>query len=98
MADESHLSLLKQGIEAWNKWLEQNVFTKPNLSGANLNRANLGGTNLIAADLSGADLIEANLSGANLFTANLSEDVKSDNKTLALRDHLFWEIRKRQSS
>jgi len=74
MADESHLSLLKQGVKTWNEWREQDVWFKPNLSGTDLNRADLVGANLIAVDLSGANLIEANLSSANLFTANLSGD------------------------
>jgi uncharacterized protein YjbI with pentapeptide repeats len=77
MADESHLSLLKQGVKAWNQWREQNVWCKPNLSRTDLNRADLGEANLIAVDLSGASLIEANLSSANLFKANLCGAVLS---------------------
>jgi uncharacterized protein YjbI with pentapeptide repeats len=77
MADESHLSLLKQGVMAWNRWREQNVWCKPNLSRTDLNRVDLGGANLIAVDLSGANLIEANLNSANLFTANLNGAVLS---------------------
>jgi uncharacterized protein YjbI with pentapeptide repeats len=77
MADESHLSLLKQGVKAWNEWREQNVWCKPNLSGTDLNRADLGGANLMTVDLTGASLIEANLSSTNLFKANLNEQTLS---------------------
>ena len=82
MADLEQLKILKQGVEAWNKWREE----KPNLiepylrvaflsgtdlSRANLSRANLGFADLSAANLIGADLSRANLSRANLSRANL---------------------------
>jgi hypothetical protein len=62
MADQTHLDILLQGVEAWNEWREQNPSTRPELSGADLSEA----------DLTEADLSEANLSGANLSGANLS--------------------------
>ncbi len=49
MANPEHLEILKQGVEAWNQWREQNPQTKPDLSGAILREANLRG-----ADLGGA--------------------------------------------
>jgi uncharacterized protein YjbI with pentapeptide repeats len=51
MANESHLSVLKQGVDAWNLWREQHLLEEPTLSDADLRRANLS-----AADLSEADL------------------------------------------
>ena len=77
MANEEHLKILKQGVEAWNKWREENPNVQPSLSGvdlrnANLFRANLRNANLSGADLSFADLLDANLSGANLSFADLS--------------------------
>jgi hypothetical protein len=81
MANEEHLSVLRQGVEAWNQWREENPDIQPNLSGAdlrgaNLNRANLSSvelyfTNLSAATLSEADLTRSNLRGANLLGAKL---------------------------
>jgi len=56
MADESHLSVLKQGIEVWNQWREQNPSVIPDLSGAELYRANLSEANLIEANLHGTKL------------------------------------------
>jgi hypothetical protein len=46
MADESHLSVLKQGVEAWNQWREQNPGVEPDLG-----EANLCGTILTKANL-----------------------------------------------
>jgi uncharacterized protein YjbI with pentapeptide repeats len=72
MANWEHVSVLKQGADAWNEWLDEQLesavsFT-PDLSGADLREAALGG-----ADLADANLREANLSGADLKDADLSE-------------------------
>jgi hypothetical protein len=82
MANEEHVALLKQGVDAWNKWRNENANIRPDLSradlfGAELSEANLGGANLSGAylgraDLNGADLSRAILSSANLGGANLS--------------------------
>ncbi len=83
MANEEHLALLRQGVEAWNQWKANNPEIRPNLSFATGNRitireAKLSGvdlsqTNLSRVDLSRADLMGANLSEANLNQAYLSE-------------------------
>ena len=67
MADPEHLEILRQGVEAWNKWRSEHWDVRPALSGATLRDANL-----FTADLRGADLTYANLSYANLNYANLS--------------------------
>ena len=77
MANEEHLEILKQGVEGWNEWREENPEVKPELPGADLHLAPLDGANLrgailIGADLSGADLIEADLRNALLHRANLT--------------------------
>jgi hypothetical protein len=76
MANNEHVALLKQGVDAWNKWRDENSDIRPDLRGANLHMANLGGANLSGAILryaqfSLADICEANLSGADLYGANL---------------------------
>src|SRR3954465_10985155 len=76
MANEEHVALLKQGVDAWNAWHEENPKLFPDLAGANLNGANLKGANLkgailIKANLIGADLVEATLVAANLVSADL---------------------------
>jgi uncharacterized protein YjbI with pentapeptide repeats len=71
MANWEHVSILKQGADAWNEWidrqLESDINFTPNLAGADLREATLGG-----ADLANADLSEANLSSADLKDADLS--------------------------
>jgi len=71
MADQSHLDVLKEGVEAWNAWRRRNPSMHPDLSGANLRGASLFMAYLSETDLSGADLSKANLERANLRGANL---------------------------
>jgi TIR domain/Pentapeptide repeats (8 copies) len=73
MADNDHVALLKQGMEAWNKWREENPGIKPDLGGANLKGADLWRTDLKGANLAEADLWGANLTEAHLWGANLTE-------------------------
>jgi uncharacterized protein YjbI with pentapeptide repeats len=83
MANSEHLTILKEGVEVWNQWREENPTVKPDfwtaeLRDAQLERANLSGADLSLADLDQAnlymaDLIEANLQGATLRRANLRE-------------------------
>ena len=82
MANEGHLKILEQGVEAWNKWRRENPGVAPDLSDADLRQrkfhgidfrgAVLLGTRLRRTDLSGADLSVANLSGGDLSYANLA--------------------------
>jgi len=82
MANEEQLEILKQGVEVWNKWRDENVgvvvdLSRAKLNNLNLHKANLGKANLIQADLKGADLSEAilwdaNLGGAKLYDTNLN--------------------------
>jgi hypothetical protein len=94
MADESLVSLLKHGAEAWNNWrqsetqlgsldlsganLSEEHLTKADLIGANLSSVNLNGASLSGASLRRANLSEADLSGANLFNADLTGANLSD--------------------
>lgn len=74
MAEESHLNILTQGVEAWNSWREQDEFEIwPNLSGGDLSGKDLSGADLSRVDFSGTDLSGTNLSGAYLSEADLSE-------------------------
>lgn len=68
VANEEHLRILRQGVEVWNRWREENPEMVPDLNGADF-----GGANLREANLSKAELFEVNLSRAHLFEANLSE-------------------------
>ena len=75
MANNEHLAILKQGVEVWNKWRDENQYVRPNLSGTDLSKADLSGANL-----GGAFLLQANLNGANLSGAFLVEAFLLDAK------------------
>ena len=32
MANQEHVKIIKQGVEVWNKWREENIFIVPDLS------------------------------------------------------------------
>jgi hypothetical protein len=77
VANEDHVALLKQGVDAWNAWRAADPSVPPDLRGANLTGADLTGANLIKANLSEAHigtafLVEANFSDARLSVADLS--------------------------
>ncbi|MEH2217631.1 MAG: pentapeptide repeat-containing protein [Nostoc sp.] len=46
MANEEHLALLKQGVEAWENWRRESTIMEPDLKAADLNGADLSGANL----------------------------------------------------
>ncbi len=80
MANPEHLEILKQGVEQWNQWRKEHPKVRPDLSGADLEKAYLRGVDLnwvrfdesiLRADLSGAKLRGADLGGAHLWKANL---------------------------
>jgi hypothetical protein len=78
MANEEHLAILRQGVEAWNAWRKANPKVKPWLSQADLTGAKLAGVDLKEvvlheAILQGADLTKANLTKADLKRANLTQ-------------------------
>ncbi|MBU0510728.1 MAG: pentapeptide repeat-containing protein [Chloroflexi bacterium] len=73
MANQEQLEILKQGVEVWNKWREENPNENIDLKGAYLVLANLNGANFFRADLFEANLNGANLREANLVDANLRE-------------------------
>jgi uncharacterized protein YjbI with pentapeptide repeats len=72
MANTEQVELLKSGVDAWNKWREQNPDMKIDLRNADLENAGLKGVNLGGANLSGANLSAAKLERADLRSTNLS--------------------------
>src|SRR5229473_1001124 len=77
MANQEHLDILKQGVEAWNQWRQVYPGIPTDLEYANLRFTNfryadLSDANFLQANLSHADLLQANLSHADLSYANLS--------------------------
>jgi uncharacterized protein YjbI with pentapeptide repeats len=85
MANEEQLSILRQGVDVWNRWRENNSQIEIDLSRASLshidlmyvdlNGANLSMANMRGARLTGAILADANLSGANLGNTELESAV-----------------------
>jgi uncharacterized protein YjbI with pentapeptide repeats len=73
MANAGQLSILKQGVEAWNEWRAKNIYVYADLNEADLNGADLSGVDLRLAHLRRANLFRADLSGANLSGADLSD-------------------------
>lgn len=83
MANPEHLFRLNQGALLWNKWRQQNLLVKPDLTnlefgrkslqGVNLSRANLAGANLAGVDLWKANLVLADLTNADLSKARLRD-------------------------
>ncbi|MGR3277084.1 pentapeptide repeat-containing protein [Acaryochloris marina NIES-2412] len=82
MANEEQVDLLKQGVEVWNKWREENPtieidlknidLISADLNGADLNDVNLNNAKLYNTKLHRAKLIGTKLSGAALVLADLS--------------------------
>jgi uncharacterized protein YjbI with pentapeptide repeats len=87
MANQEHLDILKQGVEVWNHWRDENTNIRPDLNGADLSYTNLfqvyltqtdqSETNppqifIVGLNLSDTDLIGTTLIKAFLRRANLS--------------------------
>ena len=73
MANEEHLKIIKQGVDIWNRWREENPNIQPDLSEADLRIANLVHANLSNTQLNGAKLTRASLQNADLRKANLNK-------------------------
>jgi uncharacterized protein YjbI with pentapeptide repeats len=71
MPDKAHLTILKQGVGAWNEWRAAHPEIRPELANAHLYGLDLVDANLAGADLRHADLRGTNLSGAVLVDADL---------------------------
>lgn len=72
--DSHHLSMLKKGVKAWNKWRQRNPYIIPQLSGINLlneNCQDLSGYILDYADLSDVSGTAISFRDASLDKANL---------------------------
>jgi len=71
MANPKHEKIIRQGVDAWNKWREENEEVRPDLSFIDLRGADLRGANLIGIDLSNANLKMVNISVTDLLRVNL---------------------------
>ncbi|MGV7222062.1 MAG: pentapeptide repeat-containing protein [Nitrospinales bacterium] len=78
MANEELFKLIKQGVEGWNSWKENNPdaeidFSSVDLRGINLQSANLKNANFREAKLQFVNFTKANLEGAILEKAKMQE-------------------------
>ena len=76
MADSNHVSKVKEGAAAWNKWRKEEPDVMPDLGWANLNGLNLDGavfakSTLKLAFCKGCSLVSADFSGASMRGVNL---------------------------
>ncbi len=76
MADSEHVSKVKEGAAAWNRWREDEPDVMPDLGWANLNGLDLRGavfakSSLKLAFCKGCSMVGADFSGANMRGANL---------------------------
>ncbi|MCF7810983.1 toll/interleukin-1 receptor domain-containing protein, partial [bacterium] len=81
MANPEHVKIIKQGVEVWNKWREDNPDIRPDLQEADLAfifilkghhaGLNLKDANLVEANLEGVNFIDADISSADLLGANM---------------------------
>ena len=51
MANQEHLNMLKQGVEVWNQWRQEQQDVIPDLSNAHLNGAYLNGASITSEQL-----------------------------------------------
>ena len=78
MSNPKHLKKMKQGVELWNRWREENQDLRPDLSGAHLREAELKGVSLWRTNLERVDFVATNLEMANLGEANLKRAFLAD--------------------
>jgi len=71
MANPEHVAILKQGVEAWNAWREENPDITPDLERLAIYGWNLRGINLSRAELTYAMLHRCFLDSANLDEAEI---------------------------
>jgi len=65
MANPEHLYILKQGVEVWNKWREDNPYEVPDFLKADLHGLNLSNADFYVYEPNRAALLEAMYTGAN---------------------------------
>ena len=72
MANPEHVEILKQGVEVWNQWREENPDVRPDLQRIEMKGCQLTGINFREAILDEANFMNSNLSNSNMYQASLS--------------------------
>ncbi|MEK9627578.1 MAG: pentapeptide repeat-containing protein [Nitrospinota bacterium] len=73
MAIEEQINKIKQGVDNWNQWRDENPGETPDLSNADIRGCKLQKINLANANLTEAKLQFSNLNGAALENANMTK-------------------------
>jgi hypothetical protein len=78
MANPEHLTRLKEGVEAWNKWWKDKPKIRRDLTEANLRKADLAEANLEAANFTGAGNLEVEqlCEAKTLYKVQLDEELE----------------------
>lgn len=71
MAHADHLTILKQGVRAWNRWRQECPDETPDLRAVICSKMDLRGVDFCGVDLRGSALNSADLSAADLRGADL---------------------------
>jgi uncharacterized protein YjbI with pentapeptide repeats len=71
MPNQTHLEMVNKGVEAWNKWREDNPEIEPDLSDVDFSNLKLNNANLSDTDLRRSNLVNTDFRGANLIRADL---------------------------
>ncbi len=99
MANQTHLDILKLGVEEWNEWNSKDYKTHPDLSGANLAGLDLSYIILSDTNLSGANLSEATLLNATLVRTDFTRAilVKAELSGASLHQAVLWQANLRSA-
>ena len=99
MPNQTHLDMVNKGVEAWNKWREDNPEIEPDLSDVDFSNLKLNNANLSDTDLRRSKLKNTDFRGANLVRADLrAASIKKAGFNLAkLREANFSEAYIRES-
>ena len=78
MANQDHVSILKQGVDTWNAWRGKEADLRPDLNGEDFSYEDLTGINFSGMDFSydlfdSAMLVQADFSRANLWHTNFCD-------------------------
>ena len=71
MPNQNHFEIIKQGVEEWNQWRDENPEIEPDLSDVDLSNSKLSNANLSSTDLRRSILKNTDFRAANLVRADL---------------------------